>query len=298
MPFHLLILLHFRCIFVVEMAETRYFTSNQEPPNVGVPPGTMFARARNPLSASPPDDPHEQNGPPNGGAPPGGLVPPSGRTMSTPPPAYFPPAIGKQLEPGYFASELISIAGYPRSGCFLAPALVAWCPLPAPSPATLSVHGLIGTTSPPSAYLQPAAAGASVSPTAPPPYEPSGQFVDGHMLKGHGWSYIAPAEHTTIHFVNNGIRPCDSPYGYHPHSFPFSKHKVSCDMTVQTLIGALGCLPGPHKGVTELILLGSDRFTTGDTFTQGGETSKRTLREVGWTGQRGKGNEVWLVVKK
>ena len=127
-----------------------------------------------------------------------------------------------------------------------------------------------------------------------PAYEPPGQYVDGHILAGEGWSYIAPNDHTTVHFVGNGLRPCDYGGGYYPFKFPFSKHKVPCDMTVRKLIERLGCPEGAQKGITELILLGDDRFAAGDSFTQGGETSKRTLGEVGW----GDGSEVWLIVKR
>jgi len=136
------------------------------------------------------------------------------------------------------------------------------------------------------------------SPQPAPAYEPPGQYVDGHMLRGNGWSLISPTEHATVHFVGNGVRPCDYPYGYYPLQFPFSKHKVSCDMTVRELIKGLGCPPGPLHGITELILRGNDWFAAGDSFTQGGEASTKTLREVGWTCQRGEGKEVWLVVKK
>ena len=131
-----------------------------------------------------------------------------------------------------------------------------------------------------------------------PVYEPPGQYVDGSMLRGHDWSYIAPDEHTTIHFVSNGLRPCDSPNGYYPWKFPFLKHKVPCTMTVRKLIEKLGCPSGAQKGITEMIWLGDDLFAAGDSFTQGGEASKSTLGQVGWTGARKEGSEVWLVVKR
>ena len=127
-----------------------------------------------------------------------------------------------------------------------------------------------------------------------PRFEPPGQYIDGHFLEGQGWSYIAPKEHTTINFVSNGLRPCDHGGGYYPFEFPFTKHKVPSDMTVRKLLERLGCPDGAQKGVTELILLGNDLFAAGDSFTQGGETSKRTLGEVGW----GNESEVWLVVKR
>ena len=69
-------------------------------------------------------------------------------------------------------------------------------------------------------------------------------------------------------------------------------------MTVRELIKRLGCKEGPQKGITEMICLGNDLFAAGDTFTQGGEASKRTLGEVGWMEERGEGKEVWLVVKR
>ena len=102
----------------------------------------------------------------------------------------------------------------------------------------------------------------------------------------------------TICFVGDGTRPFDSPNGYHPHEFPFSKHKTSCSMRIIDLCRALGCPEGPQNGVTEMISLGNDMFAEGDSYTQGGGSSERTLRQVGWTNQRGEENPVWLVKKR
>ncbi|KAL6721229.1 hypothetical protein ACLMJK_000331 [Lecanora helva] len=233
------------------MPDTRYFTLNNEPPNGGVPPGTLFAQATNPPNANSSEVVHVDNGPPNGGAP------PNAGASGPPPPGYYPFMIG----PGYGVLPM----AFPFA-------------IPSPEPPK---------SSPPPR-----------KPSAPA-YEPPGQYVDGHLLGGKGWSYLGSTDKVvTIHLVHKGVRPCDSPGGYHPYEFHFTKHKAPVDMTVRKLIEQLGCPAGAHKGVTELILLGDDLFAAGDTFTQGGETSKRTLEEVGWTAERGEGKEVWLVAKR
>lgn len=98
-------------------------------------------------------------------------------------------------------------------------------------------------------------------------------------------------------FLNGGARPCDSPNAHHIEEYRFSKHKAPCDMTVKELIKQLGCPSGAHRGVTELIQLGDNNYASGDSFTQGGESGKRTLKEVGWTTKRDDNNPIWLCAK-
>ena len=144
--------------------------------------------------------------------------------------------------------------------------------------------------------------------TAPPPpappshgasYEPPGQYLNGRMLRGDGWSYITPNEHTTIHFVNDGTRPCDAPHdGYYPHHFDFTTHKVPTVMTVRELIQQLGAPAGDQYGITEMIALPGYRFVTAETITQGSEDANKTLRQMGWTQQRSEAAPIWIVVKR
>lgn len=122
--------------------------------------------------------------------------------------------------------------------------------------------------------------------------------MDGHMLRGDGWSYITPSEHTTIHFVGDGTRPCDAPNGYHPHQLRFTKHRVPSMMTVKDLVKGLGAPAGDQNGITEMMELGDNRFTAGITITQGSEDAKKTLAETGWTQRRSEIAPIWIVVKR
>lgn len=60
----------------------------------------------------------------------------------------------------------------------------------------------------------------------------------------------------------------------------------------------LGCPDADTKGLTEIREVGSGSWVSLDTFTQGGESSKQTLEQVGWTSARNEQNPVWLVVKR
>lgn len=122
--------------------------------------------------------------------------------------------------------------------------------------------------------------------------------MDGHMLHGDGWSYITPSEHTMIHFLGDGTRPCDARDGYYPHQFGFTKHKVPTMMTVKELIAGLGAPAGDGFGITEMEEMGDCRFTAGATITQGSEEAKKTLRDVGWTQRRSEAAPIWIVVKR
>lgn len=69
-------------------------------------------------------------------------------------------------------------------------------------------------------------------------------------------------------------------------------------MTIRELIKQLGCPEAPGTfGVTEIIQLGDNYWAAGSTFTQGGDESKKTLAEVGWTARRSEDYPVWLAVK-
>lgn len=118
------------------------------------------------------------------------------------------------------------------------------------------------------------------------------------MLHGDGWSYIAPSEHTTIHFVSDGSRPCDAPDGYYPHRFDFTKHKVPSMMSVQDLIKGLGAPAGDENGITEMVEMADFRFAVRVNVTQGSEDAKKTLREMGWTQRRSEAAPIWIVVKR
>ena len=117
------------------------------------------------------------------------------------------------------------------------------------------------------------------------------------MLRGKGWSYITPGEHTWIHFVGDGTRPCDLPDGYYPN-LKFSKHRVPTMMTVKDLIKGLGAPAGKENGITEVEELGFDRYAEGETITQGSKRAKKTLAEMGWTQRRSELAPIILVVKR
>lgn len=69
-------------------------------------------------------------------------------------------------------------------------------------------------------------------------------------------------------------------------------------MSVRELMKRLGCPEGDTKGLTEVRDLGGSQWVALDSFTQGGESSKQTLAQVGWTKERDEENVVWLAVKK
>lgn len=207
---------------------------------------------------SPPSNAPLDWGPPNGG------LPPHGPGWGPPPPPYRPPPTGPIPYFGRMAPPTV----------FRAPPASEPFPVFAPCPTPVYPYSQC------------------------PPYEPPGQYVDGHIMEGNGWSYITPADDTTICFVNNGVRPCDWPNGECTQKFGFSKHKVPCSMTVRELIKQLGCPDGETKGLTEVRESGSGQWLALDSFTQGGEASKQTLAQVGWTKERGEMNPVWLAVKR
>ena len=239
------------------------FTLNHEPPNGGVPPGTMFAQAVLPTN---PDPAPVDQGPPHGGAPP--HVTP----VSSQPPPYYPPPQCKSLQPESFLILLIIVTGAPVPGYAIFPAPLAMSPFHMSVPALVQGPGFAGTPGT-GGHVQPANSSHN------PPAEYLGEYA-------------------VIHFFYDGTRPCDFPCGYYPSQSRYSKHNVPCGMMVRDLTKRLGCPEGSQKGVTEMICVGNGRFVAGDTFTQGGEASKRTAKEVGWTGERGVGKEVWLVVKR
>lgn len=246
------------------MPETRWTTLNHEVPNDGVPPGRMFA------SAIPQANPGPQgNAPPAQGPPNGGLPVNSGEWGPAP--------------PAYNVSNCIQIPYIGRT----APAISVTVPSGSPSTGMMGAFPGYAPPRPTTLYSR----------SLGPPYEPPGQYVDGQIMHGNGWSYLTPANNTMIHFVGGGVRPCDWPSEERNRSFQFSRHKAACSMTVRELMNRLGCPGGDTKGITEIREAGSGSWVSLDTFTQGGESSRQTLEQVGWTSARNEQNAVWLVVK-
>ncbi|KAF6218679.1 hypothetical protein HO133_006030 [Letharia lupina] len=218
---------------------------------------------------------------PNGGVPPGRTLASLANPPSGPDPAHHPFRNGHGPPPPY--------SGPPDN---------AHSPQRARPPRTLSPHPGTGGGGPapyhPTLHPGPPPPAPRAPAPPAPPYEPPGQYLDGHPLHGgDGWSYLAPGEHTTIHFVGDGTRPCDHP---RPRPFAFTRHKVPSRTSVRDLIRALGAPPGDGVGVTEMLELGDGRFAAGLTVTQGGADAGRSLGEVGWTQGRSEGKPIWIVV--
>lgn len=268
----------------LKMPETQFYTLNHEVPNGALPPGTMFAQAINFPIAGHQDITVVDNGPPNGG------LPPDYGRPGPPPPPYHAPTIGISLHM-LSPSPVTDPSPVPSFTVFVHPAAP---PTPSPAPTiTPNVKGTMGAFPGLKPWSTPA-----YSHSQGPFYEPPGQYVDGHIMHGNGWSYITPADNTTIFFIGGGLRPCDFPNGHYAHKFAFSKHKAPCSMTVRDLMKRLGCPDGMTKGLTEIGSAGGGHWVALDSFTQGGEASNQTLEKVGWTKERGENNPVWLVVKR
>lgn len=241
---------------------SQYMTPDHEPPNGAIPGDRIMAtfQAQN-------EPKSEDHGPPNGGIP-------QGR-----PPAYTP---------------------YVPSMSYIAPSQIALAvPIPMfptpsyPWPSAMPVAQRV----PIAAGPQPLPQAQARSPYSPIPYEPPGQFGPGtRMHEAEGASYIFPSLHTTIHFVGDGVRPCD--YDYYPHQFRYSKHHVPSDMTIRELMRKLGCPPRAENGVSEMVYLGETRWGLRATHTIGDWRSGQSIASVNWNSQRGGGNPVWLVVKR
>ncbi|KAF6241122.1 hypothetical protein HO173_000916 [Letharia columbiana] len=203
---------------------------------------------------------------PNGGVPPGRTLASLANPPSGPDPAHHPFRNGYGPPPPYSG---------PQDN--------------AHPPRTLSPHP--GTRRGPPPYHPTLHPGP---PPPAPPYEPPGQYLDGHLLHGAGWSYLLPpGEHTTIHFVGDGTRPCDDP---RPRPFAFTRHKIPSRTRVRDLIRALGAPEGDGVGVTQMLELGDGRFVAGLSVTRGGADAGRELGEVGWRQGRGGGEPIWIVV--
>lgn len=244
-------------------SETRYVTLSGNVPNGGIPPGRMAASIAG-LPFGPNPGHHVFNPEPFGGG-------------YGPPPPYYAPQNNGKFPQRADDPRMLSFDTGPYY-----PTLHPGGPPPGPPVAV--------PTAAPATPAAPASKGS--------PYEPPGQYIDGTMLRGDGWSYITPSEHTTIYFVGDGTRPCDAPNGYYPRQFGFSKHKVPSMMTVKDLIKGLGAPAGDQNGVTEMEELGDNRFTVGLTITQGSDNAKKTLAEVGWSQRRSEDAPIWLVVKR
>ncbi len=99
---------------------------------------------------------------------------------------------------------------------------------------------------------------------------------------------------TSIKFLYNGERPCDSLRGY-SHPFEYSEHQVACNRTIRELLCELGCPDRNGTGVTEIFPKQHGIFAAGRDFTW---NNTETLAEVGWTEHRIGENAVWLAVKR
>lgn len=248
------------------MAEpTRYRTLNGLPPTGGVPPNRMFVETPMP----PPPQHIPDPGPPNRGNPPplyaayGSKFPNMPTFLGTNP---IPDPAGMVYYPDYqpYTVPYPVPAPYPVAAVpAVCPVLMGLAPPPAPAPAHY-------------------------------PYEPPGQWVDGHQMTAGEWSFIGPKETITINFLGDGSRPCDYPGGFKQH-FDYSVHKVPCNMHVRELMTQLEMPEQGDCGLTEMIEVGGNIWQAGDTFTNHGVAYDRTLGQFGWTSAKG---TVWLCVKR
>ena len=133
-------------------------------------------------------------------------------------------------------------------------------------------------------------------PPVPEPHAPR-VLPPPWLHRDHG-SILLPSELTTICWVLDGLRPCDSPDGYHPDSFYIEERTVVPSMTVKELIKQLGAPAGEHFGIAELLRVGNPgdaRFAEGLAITQGSREANWSLARAGW-GPRG--GKVMLMVKR
>ena len=152
--------------------------------------------------------------------------------------------------------------------------------------------GLQPQPQPPPAPAPPAPPVAEAPPPPPqqPSYEPPGQRA---AQNGSGYTILGTPDMCTIHFINDGSRPCDSYPQPFKHTFNFSVHQAPCSLTIKELLELLGCPEERGKGVTVSVELGDDLWVEGDSFMYG-EGEGRRLGEVGWV----KGRTVWICVKR
>ena len=162
-----------------------------------------------------------------------------------------------------------------------------FAPYPMPMP---TYPGLQPQPPQPQPPQPPPVAGNPPPPPPQNPYEPPGQHAaqndPGYTILGH------PAM-CTIHFINDGCRPCDSYPQPFRHVFNFSVHRAQCSLTIKELLGLLGCPEGRGKGVTILVELGDDLWAEGVSVMYG-EGEGRRLSEVGWV----EGRTIWICVKR
>lgn len=146
---------------------------------------------------------------------------------------------------------------------------------------------------------QPVAPAAPVTWTSPVrDWNPPGQYVDGCIMQGNGWTMIMPREITRFYFLWDGTRPCDSHRGYYSKPFNVVEHRAISAMTVWDLMDGLGMPFQDHYGIQEMENLGENRYASGLTVTRGSQHASKTLAEVGWSARRSEHRPIWLLVKK
>lgn len=241
---------------------SHYVTADHEPPNGGIPSDRVLATYSGQSQADRGND-----GPPNGGIPRGHV------SYYAPPPALM----------------MVPLATLP----FLSTPWVGDMPC-APRAMAAPARAYPPTMSQPKAQARACSTAPRLGPV---PYEPPGQRGPGGLeYEMDGASYIFPDRHALIHFVGDGVRPCD--YERYPHHFRYSRHRVPCSMKMRDLLRKLGCPAGHDKGVSEMRYAGADRWIRGETYTQGEDGSGRTIARIGWGAQRNEPDPVWLVVKR
>ena len=168
----------------------------------------------------------------------------------------------------------ITASGAVPNGGF--PAGIVFAAVMSPPPPPNTAHN-----GPPPAY----------SPPAQPyhPLPPPGPNVDGSLLLG---------DHTRIHWLEDGERPCDAPNGYFPHRFGFKAWKVASVMRVVDLLEYLNAPPGDNFGITQMVETGNDTWAANMTVIRGSETANKTLAELGWTQIRSEDPPIWLCMKR
>lgn len=112
--------------------------------------------------------------------------------------------------------------------------------------------------------------------------------LNGETFVQDGKAYLFPAEHTTIHFFNQGHRPFEG--GAAGRSPPFLAARVSANTTVVELIAQLGYpkdAEGANDrfGITECVEVGGGEWKKGTTYVVSQERSKKTLKTIGWEGR-------------
>ena len=192
------------------------------------------------------------------------------------PPPYAPygtiPGVIPMAAPGFYPGYFV---GFPMP----MPIYPGLQPQPQPQP-------------PPAPPAPPAPPGAEAPPPPPqqPPYEPPGQRA---AHDGAGYTILGTPEMCTVHFINDGSRPCDSYPQPFKHTFNFSMHQTLCSLTTRELLKLLGCPEERGMGVTVCLEMGDDLWKKGWSLLYG-EGEGRRLSEWGWR----EGRTIWICVKR